>query len=103
MTDPSNTQPTSKVASGGQKAGVTGLYFMICQNVTPAIVAYLCAHLPLLSETTWFQIVTGLEGSLVTVYIWLNWKNLIEFISDGIIGWREAKQRLKDAFQRPLK
>lgn len=98
MTDGSQLTSTPKPASSLFKAITIGsLYFDICQNVTPAIVGYCCAHWPLLKEATWFELVVFSEGALGSAMVWLSWKNVIDAIVGGIKALRAAKQQIEGA------
>lgn len=83
MSDNSNltaiTQGVSKT-----KSSLSGLWQVICQNVTPIIVGYLVGHFPQFNESFWFEIVVFGLAALNSFYVWFSWRNLITWLGNAI-------------------
>lgn len=94
MTDGSQSP---KSGGGFAKASFSGVYLMICQNITPDIVAYFCKHYPLLQEATWFEIVSCALGAGGTLMVLATPQHFVDGVTDAIIFCREAWKKWRSA------
>ena len=91
---------TAAPATGGKaKATLSAIYLMICQNVTPAIVGYCCAHWPLLNEATWFEIVDFALGALGGFVVLATPQHFVQGVTDFILFSKGAFKLWGDALR----
>ena len=101
MTVPQAPQ-TQTTAGNAVNTTLDVIIRMVSQNLTPVIVGLLCAKLPVLSESTWFQItvfvLAGL-GSAISTWtpdsIWNKSAAIILLVRRGF-------KQVQDAQQKPL-
>lgn len=92
-----NSQQNSVTRGGVGKATTSGLYLMICSNITPPIVSFFCARWPILNETTWFEITVFLLASLGGFLVWATPQHVVECITRAIVFCRQALTQWRDA------
>lgn len=93
MTDTS----TQKQDGGLAKAGFSGIYLMICQNITPVIVSFACKDFPLLNEASWFEIVVFSLGAIGSFIVWLTPQHFVDGVTNAIVFCREAWKKWRAA------
>jgi len=75
---------------------------MVCQNITPSIVGFFCAKLPLIAEATWYEIVVfvlAAAGNAINQYtqdgFWGSISALVLYVRRGF-------KKIKSATDEPL-
>lgn len=97
MTD--NSQQPAR--AGLTKSSLDVILRMIAQNVTPAIVGYLCACAPILNESTWFEITVFVLAGAGSMLNNFTPNHIVDAIVDGIIWIKQAWKRIWNAVDQP--
>lgn len=100
MTDTSAATPTPS-KGGVAKATASGIYLMVCQNITPTIVGYVMAKIPFATEATTFELVVFLLGAAGSFMVWLTPQHAVDAIVAGILFIKATWKKIKDAATQP--
>lgn len=87
--------------AGLTKSSLDVILRMVTQNVTPAVVAYLCSKAPILNEATWFEITVFVLAGAGTMLNNLTPDHVIDAIVDGIVWIKAAWKRIWNAVDQP--
>ena len=90
-------QAPQKTGGGIARAGFSGAYLMICQNVTPHIVGYFVKNYPILDEASWFQLVVLAFGTFGSMLVLATPTHFREGVRDAIIFCKETWKEWRSA------